>query len=174
MIKYFFRDFLGNRVIIKTDKDNPEQITYHMRDNFLTRLESSLKTSGGRISITASAILYLESNENIYFLRLKAQCNTRLIVKFENSFSILIDDKLYHLNIEPNITLIREYVNSGEHTYLEAYGSVVEKDFIKLISNSKNVKIVINGMVQEITGYLSKKNIERFRKFYYNYLEVNK
>lgn len=167
-IKSYYRD----RVKIRTDKGNSGATFYEMRDNILpnSKVSSSIN-DGGYVSLCA----YANSFDNFYSLFVKWKSDRGLFVNLVNSFSLVADDQVFNFDLESNLIVpTGEYKANGEHYYLEGFFLIVEKDFIKLIGDSSNIKIVIRGKIQEINGYLSERNIKRFRDFYYNYLGGNK
>jgi hypothetical protein len=170
IISSILKDGLGYKVLVWTEKENPTCTIYQMRGNFVKVIAGEIG-SGGNVDLSADAIISSDSGLTQCSLILKCNVKNGLFIQLGNSLTLIVDGNLFTLNLEKHLSKTQDLNNLGEYYYIEVHRFFVNKNFIKLISNSSEVELVIRGKEQEIKGCLTKKNIKRFREFYYKYLE---
>ena len=173
MIKSVFkngiRDF-GYNVFVWEDEENPTFTNYQMRGNFV-KINAGNLGSGGNVDISADA--YISKKNEIFVYGLLVKCNVKGGLNFlrKNVLLLNIDGKEMNFDLSEVYYKIDEFSNFGENYSIEQDRLLIDKDIIKLIADSLNVEFKVNGEKQTIEGYFSNKNINRFREFYYDYLQ---
>jgi len=170
IIKGIFKNGLGYKVLVWQDKENPDYTNYQMRGNFVNKLSASIGT-GGNIDFAADAFISSKEEVNLYSLILKCNVENGLFVRPDDSLTLVIDSAAFKLSFDPSFSKENEINNFGNYYLIEAHRFLVEKEFLKLIADSRDVNIIIHGQEKDIEGELTQKNIRRFREFYYNYLQ---
>ncbi|MBC8198144.1 MAG: hypothetical protein H8E60_09690 [Candidatus Marinimicrobia bacterium] len=160
---------LGYKVLVWDDETNPTFTNYQMRGNFARIIEGDLG-SGGNIDISGDA--YISKENDIFVYGLLVKCNVKNCLNFlqQNVFILNVDGKLISFDINDDFYSIDEVSILDEKYFVEIDRFLIDKEIMKLLANSTNVEFKINGEKQTIEGYLSNKNIRRFREFYYDYL----
>jgi len=169
VLKGVFKNGFGYKVFVSEDETNSSLINYQMHGNFTRIVEGNLG-SGGNIDISGDA--YISKNAEISLYGILVKCNVKDGLYFlqRNAFQLNVDGKEFNFNLSDNFYSIDEFSNFGDKYFIEIDRFLIDKGIMKLIADSTNVEFKIYGQKQTIEGYLSDKNIRRFRDFYYDYL----
>lgn len=169
IIKNVITNF-GYKVLVWEDEVNPSFTNYQMRGNF-TNVNEGILGSGGNIDISGDAFISKENEIFIYGLLVKCCVKDGLNLLQKNVFLLNIDGKEINFDLNKEFYSIEEFLNIGEKYIIETNRFLIEREFMKIIADSSNVKFKIRGINQTIEGYFSRKNITRFKEFYYDYLQ---
>jgi len=157
----------GYKVLVWEDETSPNFTNYQMRGNFVRITKGDLG-SDGNIDISGDA--YLSKENDFYGLLIKCNIKNRLNFLQQNVFILNVDGKLISFDINDDFYSIDMISILNKKYFIEIDRFLIDKEIMKLLANSTNVEFKINGENQTIEGYLSDKNIRRFREFYYDYL----
>lgn len=139
-----------------------------MRGNFV-KITKGFIGSGGNIDISGDA--YTSIKNNLFGLLIKCNVKDGLNLTRKSALLLNIDGEKINFDLNEEFYSIEEYSNWGENYFIEIDRFLIEKDILKLLADSTNVSFRINGEKQSIEGYLTDKNIKRFREFYHDYLQ---
>ena len=170
VVKGVFKNGFGYKVIVWEDETNSAFTNYQMHGNFTRIVEGNLG-SGGNIDISGDAYMSKEDEISIYGLLVKCNVKNGLNFLQQNVFILNVDGKEISFDLNDDYYSIDEFSNLGVKYFIEIDRFLIDKEIMKLLADSTNVEFKINGEKQTIEGYLSDKNIRRFREFYYDYLQ---
>ena len=169
IIKRVLKDGIGYKVLVWDDEQDQSFTNYQMRGNDASITAGDIG-DGGNVDFSADAYVSKTDDLDIYGILIKCNVKGGLYFKSNNTLSIKVDDRKMEFNLDDDFYSINEFSNFGDIYYIEICRFLVNKEILKLIADSINVEFKVHGKEQTIEGYLTKKNIRRFKEFYYEYL----